>query len=169
VLAFLNRDPHVATMSIDSKRLTKDCANVQAAMAANGLARRRTGATANIEPVLPLIRELRTRKQSWAAIAAALAKQGVVQGLDREPITGRRLTALICAINKRVQRQEERSAGRTKRRDLAPLPKQTHALTLSADLKAPVAAATIVAASEEDFRRQEFEDRVQSLLKEDSK
>jgi hypothetical protein len=111
-LAFLNRDPHVANMSIDSKRLTKDCANAQAAMAANGLARRRTGATAVIEPLLPIIRELRARKHSWAAIAAALAKQGVVQGNDREPIAGRRLTALICAINKRVRRQEDRLAGR---------------------------------------------------------
>jgi hypothetical protein len=168
-LAFLNRDPHVANMSIDSKRLTKDCANAQAAMAANGLARRRTGATAVIEPLLPIIRELRARKHSWAAIAAALAKQGVVQGNDREPITGRRLTALICAINKRVRRQEERLAGRAKRRDLAPLPKQTHTLALSADLKSPAAAATIVATSEEDFRRQEFDDRVRSLLQEDSK
>jgi hypothetical protein len=168
-LAFPNRDPHVANMSIDSKRLTKDCANAQAAMAANGLARRRTGATAVIEPVLPLIQELRARKQSWAAIAAALAKQGVVQGNDREPITGRRLTALICAINKRVRRQEERSAGRAKRRDLAPLPQQKHTLVLSADLSAPAVAATIVTASEEDFRREEFDDRVRSLLKEDSK
>jgi hypothetical protein len=168
-LAFLNRDPHLANMSIDSKRLTKDCANAQAAMAANGLARRRTGATAVIEPVLPLIHELRALKHSWAAIAAALAKQGVIQGNDREPLTGRRLTALISAINKRVRRQEERSAGRAKRRDLAPLPKQTHTLALSTDLNAPAAATTIIAASEEDFRRQEFEDRVRSLLQEDSK
>ena len=156
-------------MSIDSKRLKKDSANAQAALAANGHARRRTGATAVIEPILPLIRELRARNHSWAAIAAALVKQGVVQGVDREPITARRLTALISAINKRVRRQEERSAGRAKRRDLAPLPKQTHTLALSADLKSPAAAATIVATSEEDFRRQEFDDRVRSLLQEDSK
>ena len=138
-------------MSIDSKRLKKDSANAQAALAANGHARRRTGATAVIEPILPIIRELRARKHSWATIAAALAKQGVVQGNDREPITGRRLTALISAINKRVRRQEERSTGRAKRRDLAPLPQQTHTLVLSADLKSPAAAATIVATSEEDL------------------
>jgi hypothetical protein len=156
-------------MSIDSKRLTKDCATAQAALAANGHARRRTGATAVIEPILPLIRELRARNHSWAAIAAALVKQGVVQGVDREPITARRLTALISAINKRVRRQEERSAGRAKRRDLAPLPKQTHTLALSADLKSPATAANIVTASEEDFRREEFDDRVRSLLKEESK
>ena len=113
---------------IDSKRLTKDCATAQAALAANGLARRRTGATAVIEPLLPIIRELRARKHSWAAIATALAKQGVVQGINREPITARRLTALICAINNRVRRQEERSAGRAKRRDLVPVPQQAHTL-----------------------------------------
>jgi hypothetical protein len=156
-------------MSIDSKRLKKDSADAQAAMAANGRARRRTGATAVIEPVLPKIHELRAQKHSWAAIAAALAKQGVVQGVNREPIAGRRLTALICAINKRVRRQEERSTGRAKRRDLAPLPQQKHTLVLSADLSAPAVAATIVTASEEDFRREEFDDRVRSLLKEDSK
>jgi hypothetical protein len=168
-LAFLNRDPHVANMLIDSKRLTTDCANAQATLAANGHARRRTGATAVIEPVLPLIRELRARKHSWAAIAAALAKQGVVQGVNREPITGRRLTALICAIKKRVRRQEERSTGRAKRRDLAPLPQQTHTLVLSADLKSPPAAANIVTTSEEDFSREEFDDCVRSLLQKDSK
>jgi hypothetical protein len=167
-LAFLNRDPHLAYMSIDSKCLKKDSADAQAALAANGHARRRTGATALIEPVLPKIHELRAQKHSWAAIAGALAKQGVIQGDDREAITGRRLTALICAINKRVRRQEERSAGRAKRRDLAALPKQMHTLTLSADLKSPATAANIVTASEEDFRREEFHDRVRSLLKEDS-
>ena len=156
-------------MSIDSKRLKKDSADAQAAIAGNGHARRRTGATALIEPILPKIHELRAQKHSWAAIAAALAKQGVIQGDDGEAITGRRLTALISAINKRVRRQEERLAGRAKRRDLAPLPQQTHTLALSADLKSPAAAATIVATSEEDFRREEFEDRVRSLLQEDSK
>ena len=155
-------------MSIDSKRLTKDCANAQAAMAANGLARRRTGATAVIEPILPIIRELRARKHSWAAIAAALAKQGVVQGNDREPITGRRLTALICAINKRVRRQEERLAGRAKRRDLAPLPQRTHTLALSADLQRTNAATVTATDSEATIRHQEFEDRVRTLLKADT-
>lgn len=156
-------------MLIDLKRLTKDCADAQATLAANGYALRRTGATAIIEPVLQLIHELRAQKHSWEAIAAALAKQGVVQGVNREPITARRLTALISAINKRVRQQEERLAGRAKRRDLAPLPKQNHSLALSTDLSAPAAAATVVAASEEDLRREEFEDRVRSLLKEDSK
>jgi hypothetical protein len=97
-LAFQNRDPHFANMQIDSKRLTKDCAAAQAASADACHAHRNTGATAIIELILPLIRELRAQKFSWAAIASALAKQGVVQGSDRRPITARRLTALISAI-----------------------------------------------------------------------
>jgi hypothetical protein len=126
-LAFMNRDPHAANMPIDFKRPKNDSADAQAALSANGHTRRRTGATAVIEPILPLIRELRALKQSWAAIASALAKQGVVQGVDREPIMGRRLTALTSTI--RLRRQDECLAGRAKRRDLAALPKQTHALT----------------------------------------
>jgi hypothetical protein len=166
-LAFLNRDPHLANMSIDSKRLTKDCANAQATLAANGHALRRTGATAIIEPILPLIRELRARKHSWAAIAAALAKQGVIQGVDREPITPRRLTALISAINKRELRRENRFAGRARRRDLAPLPANSHTLALSTDLQRTDVATAIASDSEEMIRHQEFEDRVRSLLKKD--
>jgi hypothetical protein len=166
-LAFLNRDPHLANMSIDSRRLTKDCVSAQAALAARGHVLRRTGATAVIEPILPLIRELRTQKHSWAAIAAALSAQGVVQGTDREPITARRLTALISAIIKRVRRHEARLAGRAKRRDLAPLPKQTHTLALSTDLQQMEAEAAIETESEETIRHQEFEDRVRSLLKKD--
>jgi hypothetical protein len=154
-------------MSIDSKRLAKDCATAQAALAANGHALRRTGATAVIEPILPLIRELRARKHSWAAIAAALAKQGVVQGIDREPITERRLTALISAINKRVRQQEARLSGRAKRGDLTRLQGNSHTLSLSTDLQRTDITTAIVSDSEETIRHQEFEDRVRSLLKKD--
>ena len=121
-------------MKIDSKRLMEDCATAQAACAGSDHPHRNTGATAIIEPVLPLIRELRAQKFSWAAIASTLAAQGVVQGGDRRPIMARRLTALISAINKRERRREARLSGRSKRRDLAPLPTSSHTLALSADL-----------------------------------
>jgi hypothetical protein len=156
-------------MPIDSKRLTDDCATAQAARADSDYPHRNTGATAIVEPVLPLIRELRGRKFSWAAIASALAAQGVVQGGDRRPITGRRLTALISAIDKRVRRQEVRLSGRAKRRDLAPLPASSHTLALSADLNRTNATAVIATDSEAAIRHQEFEDRVRSLLQPDSR
>jgi hypothetical protein len=168
MLAFRNRDPHFANMQIDSKRLTKDCAAAQAASKGACHAHRNTGATAIIELVLPLIWQLRAQKFSWAAIASALAAQGVVQGSDRRPITGRRLTALISAINKRERRREARLSSRTKRRDLAPMPPSSHTLALSTDLHRPNGTTTVTATdSEATIRHQEFDDRVRSLLRVD--
>jgi hypothetical protein len=166
-LAFREWHPYVAKMQINAKRLTKDCLNAQSVLAASGREHHGTGATAIIEPVLPLIRDLRKQKHSWSAIAAALARQGVVQGEDRQPITARRLTALISAIDKRERRHAKRSESRFKRQDLAPLPTQSHTLALSADLNLTNVAADIVTDSEETIRRQEFEDRVRSLMKKD--
>lgn len=152
-------------MQIDAKRFTKDCVKAQAGLIASGRAHCCTGATAIIEPVLPLIRDLRRQGHSWSAISAALARQGVVQGGNRQPITARRLTALIAAIEKRVRRQAERQRGRRMRQDLAPSQTQSHALALSGDLEPTSAAADTHSDSEETIRRQEFEERVQSLLK----
>lgn len=166
-LVFPEYRPHFAGMQIDAKRLTKDCGKAQSILAASNGASRGTGATAIIEPVLPVIRDLRKQKHSWSAIAAALAKQGVVQGSDRQQITARRLTALIAAIEKRVRRQAERQRGRGLRQDLAPSPTQPHTLTLSADLKPTSTAVDTVTDCEETIRRREFEDRVRSLLKKD--
>jgi hypothetical protein len=155
-------------MPIDSKRLTEDCVTAHAARAGSDYPHRNTGATAIIEPVLALIRELRAQKFSWAAIAFALAKQGVVQGSDRRPITARRLTALISAITNRERRREARLSGRAKRRDLAPLPASSHTLALSTDLHRTNATTAVTATdSEASIRHQEFEDRVRSLLKTD--
>jgi hypothetical protein len=154
-------------MQVDAKRLTKDCAKAQSMLAASGRAHCGTGATAIIEPILPLIRGLREQKHSWAAIAAALARQGVVQGIDRQPITARRLTALISAINKREGRRAERLVGRFRRQDLAPVQAKSHTLALSADLISTRVAADVVTDGEEQIRRREFEDRVRSLMKKD--
>ena len=166
-LAFREWRPYVAEMQINAKRLTKDSLDAQSALAASGCGHPGTGATAIIEPVLPLIRDLRKQKHSWSAIAAALARQGVVQGSDRQPITARRLTALIAAIEKRVRRQAERQHGRGLRQDLAPPQAQFHTLVLSADLKPTGAAADTDSDNEEQIRRREFENRVRSLMKKD--
>jgi hypothetical protein len=136
-------------------------------LAASGRVHCGTGATAIIEPVLPLICDLRRQKHSWAAIVAALARQGVVQGVDRQPITPRRLTALISAINKRDRRRAEYLAGRFRRQDLSPVQARSHRLALSTDLVPTNVAANVVADSEETIRRREFEDRVRSLMKKD--
>jgi hypothetical protein len=167
-LAFQAWHPYFAEMQINAKRLTKDCLNAQSALAASGRAHCGTGATAIIEPVLPLIRDLRKQKHSWSAIAAALARQGVVQGADRQPITAHRLTALISAIDKRERRHAKRSESRFRRQDLTPSQTQSHTLALSADLKPTSAAADTHSDSEETIRRRDFLERVQPLMKEDA-
>jgi hypothetical protein len=155
-------------MPIDARRLTKDCARAQTALAANGNAPCRTGATAIIEPVLPLIRDLRRQKCGWKAIASALASQGVVQGVDRKPITPRRLTALIAAIEKRERRRAKHSASRFRRQDLAPSQAKAHTLALSTDLVPTEVATPAITGSEEQIRRRDFQERVQPLMKEDA-
>lgn len=151
-------------MPIDAKRLTKDCARAHTALAANGNAHCRTGATAIIEPVLPLIRDLRKQKHSWEAIAVALGRQGVVQGVDRKPITPRRLTALIAAIDKRERQHTERQRGRGLRQDLAQLGAHGSSLTLSDDLANTAPPANFTEDSEERIRREALEG-LQTLLK----
>jgi hypothetical protein len=151
-------------MRIDSKRLTKDCAKAQSMLVASGQAHCGTGATAIIEPVLPLIRDLRRQKHSWSAIAAALARQGVVQGVDRQPITPRRLTALIAAIGKRVRRQADRQRGRGIRQDLAHHGEHAPMLTLSDDLADIVPSTKTAEDGEERIRREALEG-LQTLLK----
>jgi hypothetical protein len=154
-------------MRVDAKRLLEDCTAAQTNRAASTCAHRNTGATAIIEPILPLIRELREQNFSWAAIASALANQGVVQGGDRRPITARRLTALISAINKREQRRKTHMSDRAKRRDLVPLPASSRTIALSADLDRTIVPAVDVTDNEAALRHQEFESRVRSLLKDD--
>jgi len=163
-LALLELDSYVAEMPIDAKRLTKDCAKAQTDLAANGNAHCRTGATAIIEPVLPLIRDLRRQKHGWAAIAAALGRQGVVQGVDRKPITPRRLTALIGAIEKRERRRAECQRGRSMRQDLARHVERASGLALSGDLADMVPSPTASEDDEERIRREALES-LQTLLK----
>ena len=164
----LELDSYVAEMQIDAKRLTKDCARAQTALAANGSAHCRRGATAIIEPVLPLILDLRRQKHGWGAIASALGRQGVVQGVDRKPITPRRLTALIAAIDKRERRRAKHSESRFRRQDLAPSQTKAHTLVLSTDLVLTEVATHAVTDSEEQIRRRDFQERVQPLMKEDA-
>jgi hypothetical protein len=164
LLALLEPDSYVAEMQIDAKRLTKDCARAQTALAANGNAPCRTGATAIIEPVLPVIRDLRKQKHGWADIASALGRQGVVQGVDRKPITPRRLTALIAAIEKRERRRIEHQRGRSLRQDLAQHGAHGSSLTLSDDLANTAPPANFTEDSEERIRRAALEG-LQTLLK----
>ena len=87
-----------------------------------------------------------------------------MQGVDRKPITPRRLTALIAAIDKRERRHTERQRGRGLRQDLAQHREPTSRLTLSDDLANMVPSATASDVSEERIRREALEG-LQTLLK----
>lgn len=119
----------------------------------------RTGATQIITAVLPAIQQLREQGVEWDVIAAALAEQGAVQGADRKPLTGRRLCALMSAINRREARRARRARVRldvVPRRDAA-------GITIAPELavKSRRLATTF---SESELRAEAFAN-LQSLLK----
>jgi hypothetical protein len=93
-----------------------------------------------------------------------LGSQGVVQGVDRKPITPRRLTALIAAIEKRELRRIEHQRGRCMRQDIAQHGAHGSSLTLSDDLANTAPPANFTEDSEERIRRAALEG-LQTLLK----
>ena len=104
---------------IDRRRLLKDAPRLD-----RSLPRRKenTGATAAVAAALPEILAMRADGVRWVAIAAALAKQGVVQGDDRRPISANRLTSIVHDLQQRKQVQKERVQKRADRPDLMKAP-----------------------------------------------
>jgi hypothetical protein len=100
---------------IDRQRLLKDAPRLD-----KSLPRRKenTGATAAVAAVLPDILSMRAAGVRWVAIAAALAKQGVVEGDDRRPISANRLTSIVHELQQRKKAIDERLQKRAHRPDL---------------------------------------------------
>ena len=59
---------------------------------------------------------------SWVDVAAALAAQGVTQGTGEaaQPITARRLTALMASVRRERERHAQAGRARVRRSDLGP-------------------------------------------------
>ncbi len=87
-------------MKIDFKRLSREVERRKSARATSPRGRTKTGATAIIREHLPDLERMHTDGAIWDEIAAGLSAQGVKQG-NGEPLTGRRLTALIHNIKTR--------------------------------------------------------------------
>jgi len=145
---------------LDLKRLRADIAKHENEKASAPAARRLTGAMAIVRDNLAEIEALNAAGKSWAAIAAALAQQGVTQG-ENQPITARRLTALIASVKREATRQEAKLESRAQRRDLSPTKssEQTRTarrlapeLTRQRSDTPPVATMT-----EEEIRRANFD------------
>lgn len=104
---------------IDLKRLKSDVAKRQAdrptTWGSGG--RRLTGAMAVVRENLPALEAMKDDHTTWADIAAGLAAQGVTQGEDGQPLTGKRLLALIARVKLQDASRAEKRRGREKRQD----------------------------------------------------
>lgn len=90
-------------MKIDLKRLHSDVKRLKARRAESPIGKTKTGATEIIRTHFDELELMFRDGSSWTEIAAALAAQGVTQG-EGQPLTGRRLTALMHNIRVRAQK-----------------------------------------------------------------
>lgn len=106
-------------MPLDVKRLRRDLDAKRQSNAAEGDPRKTpSGAMAVVRAHLADIERLKAEGATWVAIAAALARQGVVLR-DGRPITGRHLTGLIDSIRRQDAGRSVAKARRSRRADLA--------------------------------------------------
>jgi hypothetical protein len=123
--------------------------------------RRLTGAMAIVREKLAALETLKAGGATWVQIAAGLAAQGVTQGENGEPITGRRLTALIVSVKRQLARQAAKQAVRERRADppiLAPPETIRPRARLAPELMASKGRTATSAASltEEEIREANF-------------
>jgi hypothetical protein len=105
---------------IDPKRLRRDAQRAEQELPRSGVGRQTTGSTTAVRAALPEIRRLRAEGVRWAAIAAALAGQGLIQGADRRPLSASRLTATVSALERRERRRADKTAARQSRPNCRP-------------------------------------------------
>lgn len=93
-------------MGIDLERLRTDVKKLKADRQDSPIGKTKSGATQVIRSNLAeLERMYREDGATWTEIAAGLAAQGVTQG-DGQPITGRRLTALMHNIRRQASKSQ---------------------------------------------------------------
>ncbi len=101
-------------MNIDLKGLRAHVKQLKARRATSPIGKIKTGATevirANFEEIERLHRE---EGASWTEIASGLAAQGVTQG-GGQPLTGRRLTALMHNIRTRADKLKSKGGARNR-------------------------------------------------------
>ena len=129
----------------------------------------RTGGTAQIESLLPEIWACRAEHHTWEAIAHGLTALGLFQVNRKtgqsEPLTGRRLSALVTAINAKEKRRAARNVARRRRPDLV-RPIQAR-LVLSPDLgHDKVVTEERRTVTEQDIRASALQD-LQTMMRKD--
>src|ERR1700738_2350130 len=100
-------------MKIDLKRLQSDVKRLKADRVDSPIGRVKTGATEIIRRHFGELERMHHEDgASWTEIAAGLAAQDVTQG-DGQPLTGRRLTALMHNIRVRAEKLKSMEAVRS--------------------------------------------------------
>ena len=105
-------------MPLDPRRLARDAKTLEAKRPAGAIGRETTGVTRAVRALMPAIRELREAGVRWAAIADALARQGVV-GSDGQPLKANRLTAVVDRIVQVERGKAAKTLARSGRADLS--------------------------------------------------
>lgn len=84
-----------------------------------------TGSMAIVRAHLEAFEQMHRDGASWVDIAAGLAAQGVTQGTGdaAQPITARRLTALMASVRRERERHARAAQTRLGRNDLGPAPR----------------------------------------------
>jgi hypothetical protein len=158
-------------LKLDLKRLKTDVQQCDQDRPADWGGRRLTGAMAIVRDNMKEIEALRDAGASWVSIAEGLARQGVTQG-DNQPITAKRLTALIASVKRQAARKAEKLALRAQRQDLPPSapPKRGSPLVkLARELTDPSRQeARGSSPTEEDIRQANF-DKHSNLFRKDAK
>lgn len=156
-------------MTIDLKRLRADGRRLKATRKRSPIGRPKTGATAIIRKnYSEILRMHENDGLRWTEIALALAAQGVTQG-DGEPITGRRITALMRNLTLKAERESRNTASRLQQKDIAPHQIERRddtktKLRLAPELTAQKPTPRTDVVSEDEIRRSQLE-RHAHLLK----
>jgi hypothetical protein len=94
----------IGIMNVDLKRLRGEVKRLKAGRVASPIGKIKTGATEIIRSNFDELERLhREDGATWTEIASGLAAQGVTQGAG-QPLTGRRLTALMHNIRTRTEK-----------------------------------------------------------------
>ena len=146
-------------MPLDLKRLRRDVDAKRLSDTAERDPRKKpSGAMAAVRAHLADIERLKDEGATWVAIAAALARQGVVLR-DGRPITGRRLTGLIDSIRRQDAGRRVARARRSTRADLVgeatpePPPREPTASTQTEPAQAEASEPPAAHRTAEQIRR----------------
>lgn len=156
-------------MDIDLRGLRAHLKQLKARRATSPIGKIKTGATEVIRANFDELERLHHEEgASWTEIASGLAAQGVTQG-EGQPLTGRRLTALMHNIRTRAEKLKGKGGARNRTaiasRRLQDVPTGKR-VSLSPEMSMPAAGNNLPdTISEDEIRRSELAKHAHLLRK----